>query len=321
MAAPWHGNFGGLSGAAQAGDPACDTPVMDERRRIFVTGGAGWLGGYVCGLAAMAGYRVVAPTSREVDVRDESAVRHAIRECRPAGVVHLAYRPSERDTIVDGSAYVAAAAAEAGARLVHMSTDVVFGSGELPFAEGAPAVPVSDYGQLKRLAEAQVTELCPSAVIVRTSLMYGISALGPCQRDVVAAINGAQEIAFFTDEIRSFVCVEDVATAVIALIRMPDPCGPLHVAGPQGYDRAEFARRTALWLGRDPGSLRTATLAGSGLRRPAKLLLDSRRAAALGLVSRTLDVAYSATPPPGVLSEHPQAHPPHADRARSAPSG
>jgi dTDP-4-dehydrorhamnose reductase len=45
---------------------------------------------------------------------------------RPDAVINAAYRQSDWATTADGAAHVALAAAAAGARLVHVSSDAVF---------------------------------------------------------------------------------------------------------------------------------------------------------------------------------------------------
>ncbi len=113
-------------------------------RVMLLTGGFGLLGGAIrahLDRHSEAGWAVVAPSSGEMDVRDADAVMRAVERIRPAAVVHTAYRREERDTIVDGSANMAAAAAAHGARLVHMSTDVVFAGRERPYTEDDPLDP------------------------------------------------------------------------------------------------------------------------------------------------------------------------------------
>ena len=96
---------------------------------------------------------------------------------RPAAVIHTAYRQDgdgARETTVDGAEAVAAAAREAGARLVHMSSDVIFdGRKPAPYAEDDPPSPITDYGRAKADAERLVAAAHPDAVLVRTSLIYG----------------------------------------------------------------------------------------------------------------------------------------------------
>ena len=78
---------------------------------------------------------------------------------------------------VEGTRAVAAAAVAAGARLVHLSSDLVFpGTGTRPLTEDDEPRPVTPYGASKLEAE----RLCPpEALLVRTSLIYGGPEPGP----------------------------------------------------------------------------------------------------------------------------------------------
>ena len=181
-------------------------------------------------------------------------------------------------TNVDGAAVVAAAAREAGARLVHMSSDIVF-SGRLgrPLREDDRIDPVSEYGRAKAEAEARVRSAHPDALIVRTSLLYGGEQLGPHELLAMEAARGEREVRFFTDELRSPVAVTDLAAALLELASS-DVGGPLHVAGADPVDRLEFRQLIARAHGLDPAVLR----GGKGdASRPKDCRLDSSRAAAL----------------------------------------
>lgn len=246
---------------------------------LLVTGGSGLLGRAV--RAAATGWTVVAPSHADMDVCDAAAVRAAMRTAAPDAVVHCAYVRDHRAVNVDGARIVAQAAAEAGARLVHMSTDVVFAGREAPYTEDDPADPVHDYGRAKADAEVEVMAAHPLAVMVRTSLMYG-DADSPPVRMVLDAAAGRSDVAFFADEFRSVAHVDDMAAAVLALARM-DVRGPLHVAGPQPVSRLAFAHAVCRAHGLPEDAVRGSTLAEAGLSRPGNLVLDSTRAAAIGV--------------------------------------
>jgi len=211
-------------------------------KRLFVTGGSGYLGRVVVERAAAAGWVVVAPGSGAVDVRDVTSLGEAMTGAD--AVVHTAYLrdgPTAAEVIVDGTANVVRAAA--GRRLVHVSTDVVF-DGRLgrPYREDDPPSPITDYGRAKAAADGVVAG-APAATIARTSLIYGGPGRPPSPHELLAADPRA---ILYDDEVRCPVQVDDLAAALVELLDL-DVAGPLHVAGPAGLSRAAFA---ALYTGR-----------------------------------------------------------------------
>jgi dTDP-4-dehydrorhamnose reductase len=219
-----------------------------------------------------------------VDVRDAAAVDELFERVRPAAVIHTAYLqkgPDAWDTNVAGSAHVAAAASRAGARLVHISTDLVFdGDGTRPYREDDEPVPLSDYGRSKLASARDVQAAHPDALVVRTSLMIGGAEPGPQERLVAAAAAGEPDIEFFDDEWRSPVLVDDLAAALVELAHGSES-GLLHLGGPEAVSRFELAGTIAAAHGLPAERLRRGRLAGSGLERPAYCVLDSSRAHAL----------------------------------------
>jgi dTDP-4-dehydrorhamnose reductase len=200
--------------------------------------------------AGAAGWRVTAAGHTRggpprLDVRDRDQVSAAVRAVRPDAVIHTAYvqhGAGAWDVIAGGSGHVAAAAAAAGARLVHLSTDVVFaGDAGRPYREDDPPAPVSDYGRAKVEAEARVAAADPGAVIVRTSLIYGGPGRPPGPHERAVGDPGA---TFYVDEMRCPVQVDDLAAALVELCGH-EVAGPLHVAGPDGVSRWEFAALVA----------------------------------------------------------------------------
>jgi dTDP-4-dehydrorhamnose reductase len=219
-----------------------------------------------------------------VDVRDAAAVDDLFERVRPRAVIHTAYLqqgPEAWATNVAGSAHVAAAAARCEARLIHVSTDLVFdGRGTRPYREDDEPEPLTDYGRSKLEAERAVLAAQRDALVVRTSLMVGGPEPGPQERLVLAAMDGDSDIAFFEDEWRSPVLVDDLAAALVELAHRRER-GLLHLGGPEAVSRFELARTIAAAHGLPSERLRRGRLAGSGLERPAYCVLDSSRAHAL----------------------------------------
>ena len=230
---------------------------------LLVTGASGYLGSEL-----LCRTEAVGISSDDVDIRDAGAVRALFEQLRPQGVIHTAYRRDDRTTTFDGAVNVAAAAA--GARLVHLSTDVVFdGEKGAPYVEEDEPTPLTDYGRAKADAERAVLAEHPGALVVRTSLIYGGARPGP--QELLAADPAA---SFFTDEVRCPIQVGDLADALIELAAS-DVSGVLHVAGADRLSRHEFAE---LLAGR---AVRAATTADAGVVRPRDCSLAIDRARGL----------------------------------------
>lgn len=230
--------------------------------RILVTGGAGYLGSEVCLQAVDAGHDVVA-TERRTPARFGRPLTLDLREPFELEdvdvVVHTAYVQGDPDMIVRSTRNVAAAAERIGARLIHLSTDLVFDGEHAPYREEDAPRPVSAYGRAKLEAERLVHGL-----VVRTSLLYG----KPGPQEALAA---RDDVVFHTDEIRCPTHVSDLAAALLELAAL-DLTGVLHVAAPEAVSRLELAR---LLGAREPRGAPTPP------GRARNVALDSSRAAGL----------------------------------------
>jgi dTDP-4-dehydrorhamnose reductase len=263
------------------------------KRRLLVTGGSGYLGRVLVRRAlaewdVAATYHANRPVADvawlQLDLRDAQAAEDAIAARHPDVVIHTAYvqaGPDLEAVTVGGSAAVAHAARRCGARLVHLSSDVVFdGEREGSYSEADSPAPISPYGAAKAAAEREVARSDPGALIVRTSLIYGGDTPSPHEQLALDAAAGRADVAFYHDELRCPVHVEDLAAALLELAPL-DVHGPLHVAGADIVSRYEFAGLVVQTQGGDTRALRSASSAASPVRRPRNCALDSRRAQAL----------------------------------------
>ena len=239
--------------------------TIRHKARIHVTGGTGFLGTELLRLAPDT-------SSERVEIRDAAAARALFERLRPEVVVHTAYLqegPGAWEITVDGAGNVALAAEAVGARLVHLSTDVVFdGRKGAPYVEEDDPCPVTDYGRAKAASEERVLAAHPGALVVRTSLIVG----GPgheLSKHELAAFDPAA--VFYEDEIRCPIQVADLAQALVEVVGL-DVTGVLHVAGADPLSRADLAELVA-------GRPVTRVPAPPG--RPLDCALDSSHARSL----------------------------------------
>ena len=238
------------------------------------------------------------PRWEAVDLADAGALEALLARLAPAHVVNCAAvsRVAQCEEDPDGAHVlnvdVAAAAAcwcrDRGARLVHVSTDLVFGAEDAPpggFDEGAPVGPVSEYGRTKRDGELAVLEAHPAALVARLPLLYGNSGgrgLGASD-GLLEAVERDLEPPLFVDEWRTPLEVQNAAEALVELLH-GDVRGVLHVAGPDRVSRHELGLVVLEAMGLSPAdasrSVRAARRADVPTvgERPADVSLDARRA-------------------------------------------
>jgi dTDP-4-dehydrorhamnose reductase len=145
--------------------------------------GAGGQVGRALAASAPEGAETVALRRSDCDVGDEAALRGAIRAVRPDVVfnaaAYTAVDKAESEPEVarrlngEAPGLIAAAAREAGARTVHLSTDYVFaGAAEGQRGPQDPVRPEGVYAQTKLEGERAAQAADPDALIVRTAWVY-----------------------------------------------------------------------------------------------------------------------------------------------------
>ncbi len=219
--------------------------------RLLVTGAGGMLGRAVVERASGLGHDVVGATRGDLDVTDAGATERVLREVCPAAVVHCAAYTdvdgaecnwSIAEAVnASGAGHVALAAAQVGARIVHVSTDYVFdGSKREPWVESDPVAPLGVYGDTKLAGEQLVAAANPAHAIVRTAWLFGTG--GRNFVDTMLAL-GAQrdEVSVVTDQVGCPTWSGHLASALVELAERPGETGILHVAGSGQCSWNEFA--------------------------------------------------------------------------------
>jgi dTDP-4-dehydrorhamnose reductase len=209
--------------------------------KLLVTGAAGMLGRRVVADARERGWDVVGIDLAEADLTDAPETRAVVHEVAPDAVIHCAAwtdvdgaEAQEELALAvnrDASANLAAAADEAGARVVAVSTDYVF-DGTLsgrPYVESDPVKPIGAYGRTKLEGERAVQAAAANHAIARTAWLFG--AGGKSFPDTMLRLGADREaVAVVTDQIGSPTWTGHLSPALLDLAAS-DATGVFHTAG------------------------------------------------------------------------------------------
>jgi dTDP-4-dehydrorhamnose reductase len=273
-------------------------------KRILITGGSSYLGRHLLPLAhdqyqLLYTYyshdpAVLPVHAQQLDLRHPQAVNQLAARWQPQAIIHLAGSDRSEDmtaVICRGAENVVQAAQAVNARLIHLSTDVLFNGRHGPYPESEPPSPIHAYGEAKAAAESIVAAYA-NHVIVRTSLIYSLTAMDYGTQWMVDALQAGKPVTLFDDQFRNPVWVETLARACLELVEL-DFQGILHVAGSQALNRAEFGLRMLDWWNIGERATGSAQLTLSTGPSPATWPKDCRLD--ISLAKRLL-----STPMPGV---------------------
>ncbi len=154
---------------------------------IAVLGSTGQLGSE---LLSVWGESAIGLTRDQLDLSDPSTIESSLEAIAPDVVVNAAAynlvdRAESESSLAmsinaQGPRHLARCCASRGIRLVHVSTDFVFGedtSRESPYVESDETGPMGVYGLSKLGGEVYIRSGCPDHLVVRTCGLYGHAAL------------------------------------------------------------------------------------------------------------------------------------------------
>jgi len=266
-------------------------------QRIVITGADGQVGRFLAAVAATQGRAIMPLTRAGWDIADP----HSGPELTDGDIVVncAAYTDVDRaesdvagaDAVnALGAEHVAQRCAGSGARLVHISTDYVFGAADRPARPYEPSdrtAPTNAYGRGKLAGEQAVHRVLPSAQVVRTAWVY---TGGVLDRDFVAVMAGraraGSSVEVVDDQVGSPTYVGDLVTALLQLVDgAVEPGAVLHAANAGPASRFEQAQAVYNALGADVELVRPVS-GGAHPRpapRPSYSVLGAVESAAAGL--------------------------------------
>lgn len=229
-------------------------------KNILITGANGQLGNEIrVASAQFPQFRFFFTDVTELDICNREAVHAYMAENHMDGIVncaaYTAVDKAEDDAETcyrinrDAVKNLAEAAREYKLDIIHVSTDYVFdGKSYLPYTEVMPVNPSSVYGKSKLEGERILMEICPEAVIVRTSWLY--SSFG--NNFVKTMLRLGQErdmLNVIFDQVGTPTYAADLAVALLSILAAGKPAAGIYHYSNEGvcswYDFTRSIHRLA----------------------------------------------------------------------------
>ena len=245
------------------------------KRRVLVTGGAGFFGTFVVDRLRALGAAVTVPRSRDYDLVDRAACRRVLADARPELVFHLAARVggigANRDNpggMVFENAMMGLSLLEE-CRLAKVPKTVIAGSicaypkfAPIPFREddlwnGYPEETNAPYGIAKKLLLVQ-SQAYRQQYGVNSIVLFPVNMYGPrdnfdlrtshvipamIRKCVTARDDGAPEVTLWGDgtPTREFIYADDAAEALILAAERYDSSEPVNIGSGTEISMKELA--------------------------------------------------------------------------------
>ena len=205
---------------------------------VMITGAAGQLG-FELRRTAPDGTLVLPVDIAELDLTDAAAVEAFVATHRPSLVVnaaaYTAVDRAESDPAAATAVNVTAAqslarsAARHGARMIHVSTDFVFGGATpQPWRPTDATAPLSVYGRTKRDGERAVLDaLGDRALVLRTAWLYSAHG-GNFVKTMLRLMAERESVGVIADQVGTPTWANGLAHAIWAAAARPQVSGVLH---------------------------------------------------------------------------------------------
>ena len=273
-------------------------------RRVLVTGARGRVGAELVPALVGVGWEVLDTDLHDLDVRDREAVLAAIKVLEPDLVFNLAAETDVEQAEIDEPAatlvnagavgHLREAAEQVGSRLVHLSTDYVFGGHQrVPYTERAVPDPLSAYGRSK--AAGEVLADGPDSVVVRTAWLSGRHGRCAARTIVEQARDPQRPLVYVADQVGTPTAIPDLVAILLDVAESGAP--PLvHVTNAGSGSWFDLAQHVLAVLDEDPDRVRpvaTSELVPPPIaKRPEYSVLGDEAGRAGGL--RALDDWHDA---------------------------
>jgi dTDP-4-dehydrorhamnose reductase len=230
--------------------------------RLLILGGSGILGSELTLLAERKGLDYSAPTSTDLDIRDQGSFNSFVRSYKPHWIINCVAW-----TNVDGAEdfpdealelnatavkNIVESALEINCRVIHISTDYVFdGEKKEPYEVSDAPNPINRYGSSKLQGENYMQESGLSGhYVIRTSWLYGARGKNFVKSIAKKAING-ESAAVVADQFGSPTSARDLASGIFQIIEIAPESGVYHFSNAGKCSWFDLAQEIYRMAGRD----------------------------------------------------------------------
>jgi dTDP-4-dehydrorhamnose reductase len=263
--------------------------------RILLLGGTGILGTEVIRVLQNKKYKWVAPSSKELDIRNRDLVFKYISDFKPSWIINCAAW-----TNVDAAEDSFEAACEINqhavenlgtaasffdCRVIHISTDYVFsGESDEPYIESATPEPINKYGESKLRGEKSLIAVLPDSYVIRTSWLYAATGKNFVTTMVDKSLKH-ETVSVVDDQVGSPTYARDLGRGILAIIEDTPPPGIYHFSNGGSCSWHELARYIYRIIGSDPELIKAISSSSLGLsaKRPRYSLLNKEKWENVGL--------------------------------------
>ncbi|MGV3587619.1 MAG: family 1 glycosylhydrolase [Adhaeribacter sp.] len=257
---------------------------------VLITGQTGTLGRAFARICKNRGLAYQLLSRQDLDISDAQSVEHAIATYKPWAIINTAgyvrVDEAEKDSDrcyrenSDGPAILAEKCKAHNIKLLTFSSDLVFdGEKNDAYTEEDLPAPRNVYGSSKFLAEQEVLQILPTALVVRTSAFFGIWDKHNFIYQALHAFVSGNTFTAAKNVSITPTYVPDLVNVSLDLL-IDDAQGIWHLANKGVYTWAELARQAAAIAKLDNINLQEVNVADMHLPayRPLNTALTSTKA-------------------------------------------
>ena len=257
--------------------------------KVLIIGKSGQL---ACELVKSApqGFCVSCVGRPELDITHANAVHELVQHLQPDVMINASAYTAVDQAETDreqafainakGVKHIAEAAKAVGARLLHVSTDFVFGNtsavtlnGIAPLLPQAPTNPVSVYGESKLAGEQYIQTILPTnSIIVRTAWVYSVHG-NNFVKTMLRLMASKPSLGVIADQIGTPTWAKGLALWLWAMVAKPNIRGIYHWSDAgvaSWYDFAIAIQQLALQKGLLDQAIPIKALTTADYPTPAK---------------------------------------------------